>query len=112
VEPNKAAAAILVTHVFAGNYEVLEGPKHLVGQEGWFEIRLTNDGSASATAVDIRRARPTPDSPRCGPMALCSQARWPHLRSARCPATVPPPPRICFGAARFATLMRPISAMP
>ena len=43
----------IVTHVFVGNYEVVEGPKHLIGHEGWFEVRLADDGSARATAVDF-----------------------------------------------------------
>jgi hypothetical protein len=42
----------IVTHVFTGNYDVIAGKPRLVGTDGWFEIRLAQDGSASASAYD------------------------------------------------------------
>lgn len=45
----------IVTHVFTGRYEVYgeeTSPKRLEGTDGWYEVRLGEDGSASATAVD------------------------------------------------------------
>jgi hypothetical protein len=42
----------VVTHVFTGTYEVLEGARKLVGTDGFFEVRLGVDGSASAFAID------------------------------------------------------------
>jgi hypothetical protein len=42
----------IVTHVFTGRYEVLDGPSKLVGTDGWFEIRLGTDNVASTTAID------------------------------------------------------------
>ncbi|HEU5082862.1 MAG TPA: hypothetical protein VFU14_05950 [Acidimicrobiales bacterium] len=45
----------IVTHVFTGRYEVYGKetmPKRLEGTDGWYEVRLAEDGSASASAVD------------------------------------------------------------
>ena len=45
----------IVTHVFTGRYEVYgeeTSPKRLDGTDGWYEVRLADDGSASAFAVD------------------------------------------------------------
>jgi hypothetical protein len=42
----------IVTHVFTGTYEVLDGPRRLVGTDGFFEVRLAVDGSASVFATD------------------------------------------------------------
>lgn len=44
-----------VTHVFTGRYEVYGEetmPKRLDGTDGWYEVRLAEDGGASAFAVD------------------------------------------------------------
>ncbi len=45
----------IVTHVFTGRYEVYgdeTAPKRLEGTDGWYEVRLAEDGSASAFAID------------------------------------------------------------
>lgn len=45
----------IVTHVFTGRYEVYgepTSPKRLEGTDGWYEIRLTDEGTASVFAVD------------------------------------------------------------
>ena len=43
----------IVTHVFTGRYEVLDTTRRrLAGTDGFFEIRLAADGTASAFAVD------------------------------------------------------------
>lgn len=45
----------IVTHLFTGRYEVYgdeTAPRRLEGTDGWYEVRLGEDGSASAFAVD------------------------------------------------------------
>jgi hypothetical protein len=42
----------IVTHVFTGTYEVLDGPRRLIGTDGFFEVRLGADTSAGAFAID------------------------------------------------------------
>ena len=43
----------IVTHVFTGRYEVLDTTRRRrVGTDGFFEIRLAADGTASAFAID------------------------------------------------------------
>ena len=42
----------IVTHTFTGTYEVLEGPRRLIGTDGFFEIRLGADGTAATFAID------------------------------------------------------------
>ncbi len=45
----------IVTHVFTGRYEVYgeeTRPRRLEGTDGWYEVRLAEDGRASAFAVD------------------------------------------------------------
>ena len=45
----------IVTHLFTGRYEVYgdeTAPKRLEGTDGWYEVRLAEDGTASAFAVD------------------------------------------------------------
>ena len=43
----------IVTHVFTGRYEVLDTTRRrLAGTDGFFEIRLAADGTASAFAID------------------------------------------------------------
>jgi hypothetical protein len=45
----------IVSHVFTGTFEVYdvpEGPRQLLGTDGFFEVRLGVDGSASVFAID------------------------------------------------------------
>jgi hypothetical protein len=43
----------VVTQVFTGRYDVAStSERKLRGGDGWFEIRLTNDGRAAVTAFD------------------------------------------------------------
>ena len=43
----------IVTHVFTGRYEVLDTTRRqLAGTDGFFEVRLATDGTASAFAID------------------------------------------------------------
>ena len=43
----------VVTEVFTGRYTVVQSSEHrLRGGDGWFEVRLANDGRASVTAFD------------------------------------------------------------
>ena len=45
----------IVSHVFTGTFEVYdvpEGPRQLLGTDGFFEVRLGVDGSASVFATD------------------------------------------------------------
>jgi hypothetical protein len=45
----------IVTHVFTGTFEVYDvtaGPRELLGTDGFFEVRLAEDGSASVFAID------------------------------------------------------------
>jgi len=43
----------IITHVFTGRYEVLETTRRrLAGTDGFFEIRLAADGTASTFAID------------------------------------------------------------
>jgi hypothetical protein len=45
----------IVTHVFTGTFEVYGGTRsarHLNGTDGFFEVRLTENGTAHVLAVD------------------------------------------------------------
>jgi hypothetical protein len=45
----------IITHVFTGTFEVYDvekGPRPLRGVDGFFEVRLAQDGTASVFAVD------------------------------------------------------------
>ncbi len=43
----------IVTQVFTGRYDVVEARRtKVLGTDGFFEIRLANNGSASAFAID------------------------------------------------------------
>jgi hypothetical protein len=45
----------IVSHVFTGTFEVYDvpdGPRQLLGTDGFFEVRLGVDGSASVFATD------------------------------------------------------------
>jgi hypothetical protein len=45
----------IVTHVFTGTFEVYDvpgGPRRLLGVDGFFEVRLADNGTASVFAID------------------------------------------------------------
>ena len=42
----------IVTHAFTGTYEVLDGPRRLIGTDGFFEVRLGANGTAGVFAID------------------------------------------------------------
>ena len=42
----------IVTHSFTGTYEVLEGPRRLIGTDGFFDVRLGSNGTAGVFAID------------------------------------------------------------